>query len=96
MAEQLLLYFDGRCAGLGTPGALATYGWVIQRAGGEVVATGKGIASRGEEATANVGEYVALAAGLGAVLLDPACLYADADCPRIASLLELPALLVGS
>jgi len=69
MVDQLLLYFDGRCAGLGTPGALATYGWLIQHAGGEeVVTTGKGIASRGEEATANVGEYVALIAGLQALL----------------------------
>jgi len=68
MAEQLLLYFDGRCAGQGTTGALATYGWLIQRAGGKVVATGKGVAARGEEATSNVGEYVALIAGLRALL----------------------------
>jgi HAD superfamily hydrolase (TIGR01549 family) len=35
----------------------------------------------------------ARAAGLGAVLLDPASLYVDIDCPRVASLLDLPAVL---
>ena len=53
------------------------------------------------ETTLHVGDFYwidvqgARAAGLRAVLLDSAGLYADADCPRIRSLAELPGLLAG-
>ncbi len=53
------------------------------------------------ETTLHVGDFYwidvqgARSAGLRAVLLDSASLYAEADCPRIRSLGELPDLLAG-
>lgn len=65
--RTMILYFDGRCVGLGTPGALSTYGWLIQN-GDELLRTGKGVAAQGEEATSFVGEYAGVINGLRALL----------------------------
>lgn len=65
--SRAILYFDGRCTGNGTPQALGAYGWVVLL-DAEELATGKGRAGEGEDMTANMAEYVALMAGLRALL----------------------------
>jgi ribonuclease HI len=66
--SELTLYFDGRCTGNGTAHAVATYGWLLVRKGGEEVARGKGKAGDGEGATNFVAEYAGLLAGLRELL----------------------------
>ncbi len=65
--SNLILFFDGRCTGNGTPVARAGYGWVITR-DGETIASDKGLAGAGAGVTMNTAEYAGLLAGLRALL----------------------------
>ena len=49
--SKFILYFDGRCTGNGTPAARAGYGYVIEDADGEELASGCGMAGEGEGVT---------------------------------------------
>jgi len=64
---ELILYFDGRCTGNGTPYAQAGYGWVLI-CDSEEIASGKGMAGEGEGVTVITAEYAGLLAGLRALL----------------------------
>ena len=66
--SKMILYFDGRCTGNGTPAARAGYGYVIEDADGQELATGCGLAGEGEGITAPAAEWAALRAGLRAVI----------------------------
>jgi ribonuclease HI len=66
--SELVLHFDGRCIGGGTPNARAGYGWLVLARGDEVVASGKGLAGFGDGVTVATSEYAGLLAGLRALL----------------------------
>lgn len=63
---MLTVFFDGLCEPR-NPGGIACYGWLILGDNGEIVTTGKGVATQGQGATNNVAEYHALLASLEAV-----------------------------
>lgn len=63
---DLVLHFDGACEP--NPGGVATWGFVVRQAAGELVYPGGGVVETRERTTNNLAEYVALGKGLGRLL----------------------------